>query len=123
MAFGFEGATGPRPARKLIAPGEAAGADRPLRQATVKLLDLRSSRVIETTPALDDGSYKFSTVEPGLYVLRVVPPAKDKKTEPASGDLAVELDPVAEESTIPEMKVLQSDCYGVQLSRAIAKDQ
>jgi hypothetical protein len=39
-----------------------------------------------------------------------------------SGDLAVELDPAAQESTIPELKVNQSDCAGVQLFRKVGKD-
>jgi hypothetical protein len=102
---------------KLIVANEAAGADRPLQQAAVKLLDLRSSRVIETTRTLDDGSYQFSTIEPGIYAVRVIPPAKNKKAKPVSGDRAVELDAAAHESTIPELKVLQSDCAGVQLLR------
>jgi hypothetical protein len=100
-----------------MAPAEGGEADRPVRSAKVQLVDLHSSRVIETTRALDDGSYQFSTIEPGVYDLRVIPPTKDKKTEPASGDVAIELDPVAHESTIPEMKVLQSECEGVQLLR------
>jgi hypothetical protein len=102
---------------KLIVPGEDAEAGRPLRHATVKLLDLRSSRVIETTRTLSDGSYQFSTIEPGLYALRVIPPTEDNKPKPASGDIAIELDPVAQDSAIPEMKVLQSECEGVQLVR------
>jgi hypothetical protein len=105
---------------KLIARGDGAAADRPLQSATVQLLDLRSSRVLETQHTIADGSYEFSTLEPGLYVFRVIPPAKNNKTEPASGDLAIELDPAAQESTIPEMKVLRSDCAGVQLLRRIA---
>jgi hypothetical protein len=101
---------------KLIAAGEDTDPDRPLVDTTVELVDLRSSRVIETQPTLADGSYEFSATEPGLYVIRVTPPAKDrKKTE--SGDLAIELDPAAHESTIPEMKVTQSDCVGVQFLR------
>jgi hypothetical protein len=102
---------------KLAVPQERAGADRPLRFATAQLVDLRSSRVIETQRTIADGSYEFSTVKPGLYVVRIIPPAKDKKKEAASGDLAVELDPVAQEPTIPEMRVLQSDCAGVQLEK------
>ncbi len=108
---------------KLIAPGEAAEPDRPFRLATVQLVDLHSSRVIETKSSTADGSYEFSTVEPGLYAVRVIPPTRDKKTEPASGNLAVELDPAAQQSTIPEMKVLQSECAGVQLLRRIAEDR
>jgi hypothetical protein len=108
---------------KLIAPGAASETDRPLQSATVQLVDLRSSRVLETQHAISDGSYEFSTIEPGLYVVRVIPPTKDKKTNPARGDLAVELDPTAQESTIPEMKVLQSDCAGVELLRRTAKDR
>ena len=109
---------------KLIVPGEAGEPDRPLQHATVKLLDLRSSRLIETTRTLDNGSYQFSTSEPGLYVVvQVIPPAKGNKKESASGDLAVELDPTTRESTIAEMEVQQSDCAGVQLLPRTAKNQ
>jgi hypothetical protein len=108
---------------KLIAPGESAVANRPLRSAMVQLVDLHSSRVLETQRTIADGSYGFSTTESGLYGVRIIPPAKDKKTEAASGDLAVELDPAAQESTIPELKVLQSDCAGVQVLRRIAEDR
>jgi hypothetical protein len=100
---------------KLVAPGERTEPDSPLQSATVQLVDLRSSRVIETQSTIDDGSYEFSTTEPGLYAVRVIPPTKDKKAEPASGDHAVELDPAALESTIPDLKVLQSACFGVQV--------
>jgi hypothetical protein len=108
---------------KLIAPGAAADAERTLQSATVQLVDLHSSRVVETRHTIVDGSYEFSTHEPGLYVVRVIPPVSDTKTKPASGDLAVELDPTAQESTIPEMKVLQSECAGVQLLRRTANGQ
>jgi len=102
---------------RLLSPSQGADAERPLRFATVELVDLRSSRVIETQHTVADGSYGFSTVDPGLYVVRVIPPAVDKKKVPASGDLAIELDRSAEQSSIPEVKVLQSDCAGVQLSQ------
>jgi hypothetical protein len=108
---------------KLIAPGAGADPDRPLQSATVQLVDLHSSRVVKTQRTLADGSYEFSTIEPGLYVVRVIPPAESKKKKPATGDLAVELDPAAQESTIPEMKVLQSECAGVQLLRKTAEDR
>ena len=107
---------------RLVAPGEGADTDRPLRSATVALVDLRSSRVVETQQTAEDGSYQFSTIEPGLYVVRVTPPVKDKKTKPISGDIAVELDPAARESAIPELKVEQSDCSGVQLLRKVGKE-
>ena len=94
----------------------------PLRLATVKLVDLRSSRVVETQRTIDDGSYEFSTIEPGLYVIRITPRVNEKKTKSLSGDLAVELDPAARESTIPELKVAQSDCAGVQLLRKVGKE-
>jgi hypothetical protein len=106
----------------LVVHSEAAGASRPLSQATVKLLDLRSSRVIETTRTRADGSYQFSTTEPGLYAVRVFPPSKDNKTEPASGDLAVELGPIARDPVIPEVEVQQSECAGVQLLQRTGKD-
>jgi hypothetical protein len=107
---------------KLVAPGGGTKADRPFRSAKVQLVDLRSSRVLETQRTFADGSYEFSTIEPGLYDFRVIPPADDRKTQPASGDLAVELDPAAQKATIPEMRVLQSDCAGVQLEK-IAEDR
>jgi hypothetical protein len=107
---------------KLIAPGKGTQADRPFRSAKVQLVDLRSSRVLETQRTFADGSYEFSTIEPGLYDFRVIPPANGKKTEAVSGDLAVELDPAAQKATIPEMRVLQSDCAGVQLEK-IAEDR
>lgn len=106
----------------LVVHSEAAGASRPLSQATVKLLDLRSSRVIETTRTRADGSYQFSTTEPGLYAVRVFPPSKDNKTEPVSGDLAVELGPIARGPVIPEVEVQQSECAGVQLLQRTGKD-
>jgi|SRR5208282_1649663 len=106
---------------RLITEGDESDPNRPLPLATVKLLDLRSSRVVETRHTSEDGSYEFSTIEPGLYVVRVTPP-EDKKTKPVSGDLAIELDPAARESTIPEVKVQQSDCAGVQLLRKVGKE-
>jgi hypothetical protein len=105
---------------KLITQAEETDVERPLQPATVELVDLRSSKVLETQSTIGDGSYEFSTIEPGLYVVRVIPPAKDEKTTPASGGIAIELDPAAKESTIPEMKVEQSECYGVQLLRRSA---
>lgn len=102
---------------KLITQAEEGDVVRPLQPATVELVDLRSSKVMETQRTIGDGSYEFSTIEPGLYVIRVIPPAKHEKTTPASGDISIELDPAAKESTIPEMKVEQSECYGVQLLR------
>jgi hypothetical protein len=107
---------------KLIAAGKDTDPDRPLPDTTVELVDLRSSRVVETQLTLADGSYEFSEREPGLYVVQVTPPAKDKK-KPESGYLAVELDPAAHESTIPDMKVTQSDCAGVQFLRKIGEDR
>lgn len=102
---------------RLLEPGAGNKPDRPSRSTKVNLVDLRSSRVVETQRTLEDGSYEFSTVEPGLFVVRVVPPTKDKKTKESSADLAVELDPIAQEPTIPELKVVQSECAGVQLLR------
>jgi hypothetical protein len=105
---------------KLITQTEETDVERPLQPATVELVDLRSSKVLETQSTIGDGSYEFLTIEPGLYVVRVIPPAKDEKTTPASGDIVIELDPAAKQSTIPEMKVEQSECAGVQLLRRAA---
>jgi hypothetical protein len=78
------------------------------------------SRLIESVQTDDNGSYEFSTAEPGLFVLRVKLPARGK-IESGKDDLAVELDPAAKEVSIPEMKVLQSECSGVQLFRRIGE--
>jgi hypothetical protein len=95
----------------------AAGNKRnhPLRAAAVELIDVYSSRVIAEQHTRDDGSYEFSTVEPGLYAVRVAPPYQDKHKQRQSGELAIELDPAAKKSTIPDLNVVQSECNGVQL--------
>jgi hypothetical protein len=106
---------------QLIEPGKGT-ANRPFQWATVELVDLRSSRVMEAQRTTADGSYEFSRTEPGPYVVRIIPVSKDKKAEPKSG-LGIELDPVAQESTIPQLKVVQSECAGVQLLRRTANDE
>jgi hypothetical protein len=106
---------------RLITSGVKTGVELPLSSATVDLLELRSSRVIETQTTEADGSYLFSTVEPGLYVVRITHADEDKKQTKVSADLSVELNPAARESTIPELKVVQSDCAGVQLLRRVEK--
>jgi hypothetical protein len=106
---------------KLITQAGGSDVERPLQPATVELVGLRSLKVLETQSTIGDGSYEFSTIEPGLYVVRVIPPAKDEKTTAASGNIAIELDPAAKESTIPDLKVEQSECAGVQLFRRDAK--
>jgi hypothetical protein len=125
--IGIEWPLNSRPVRTLhgtlLTTVEGSSSDRPLQSAAVMLMDLRSSRVLETQHTIADGSYEFSTTEPGLYVVRVTPPAKDKKTKPQSRDIAIELDPAAQESAIPDMKVQQSDCNGVQLLRRVATDR
>lgn len=87
----------------------------PLRAATVELVGVYSSKVIEQQHIRADGSYEFSTVEPGLYALRVTPPYQNRRKEPQSGELAIELDLAARKSTIPDINVVQSDYNGVQL--------
>ncbi len=106
---------------KLIAQANDTGTDRPLQLATVELLDLRSSKVLETQITIGDGSYEFSTIDSGLYAVRVRLPAKDEKTTPSSDYIAIEVDPAANKSTIPELKVQQSECDGVQLLRKVAQ--
>jgi len=108
---------------RLLGPGLGDEPDHPYLAATVNLVDLRSSRVVETQRTLEDGSYQFSTVESGLFVVRVIPPAKGKKTNDLSGDLSVELDAAAQEPTVPALKVVESECDGVQLLRETKSGQ
>ena len=87
----------------------------PLLRTAVELLDLRTGRVIEKSFTAADGSFAFSTVDSGL-------PPKENVGQ-SSRELAVELDPAAKEGSIPEMKVLQSECGGAQLFRKAKSDK
>lgn len=89
----------------------------PLHDIKVELLELRTGKLIESARTNTDGLYDFSQTKPGLYALRVTPKPLSDKDKPQSHDIAVELDPQALEGMIPEMKVLQSECAGVQLFR------
>jgi len=102
---------------KLITTSKETDGELPLQPGTVELVDLRSSKVLETQSTIGDGSYEFSTLEPGVYVVRVIPPTKDEKKTATSGDIVIELDTAAKASAIPKMKVVQSECAGVQLFR------
>jgi hypothetical protein len=64
---------------KLITQTDEADVELSLQPAAVELVDLRSSKVMETQNTIGDGSYEFSTIETGLYVVRVIPPAKNEK--------------------------------------------
>jgi hypothetical protein len=88
----------------------------PLRNTVVELRDVYTARLIESGSTDVNGDYQFSTTDPGLYALRLVLPKKGHAGF-ENRDLAVELDPSAKEYSIPEMKVVQSDCYGVELLR------
>lgn len=93
----------------------------PLRNTLVELRDVYTGRLIESGSTDANGDYQFSTTTPGLYALRLVLPKKGQ-TGFENRDLAVELEPSAKEYSIPEMKVVQSDCYGVQLLRRSPTD-
>lgn len=102
---------------RLTTSKEVSDDGMPWRDGDVEILDLRTGRLIESTHTDGDGGYEFAVAEPGLYVFRAMMAAKKKGNEPESHDLALELDPSAKEGTIPEMKVIRSDCDGVQLLR------
>jgi hypothetical protein len=88
----------------------------PLRNAVVELRDVYTARLIESGSTDANGDYEFATTDPGLYALRLVLPKKGQAGL-ESRDLAIELDATAKDYSIPEMKVVQSDCYGIQLLR------
>jgi hypothetical protein len=100
---------------------EVNDAEIPLRNTLVELRDVYTGRLIESGFTDVNGDYQFSTTNPGLYALRLVLPKKEQAGF-ENRDLAVELDPSAKEYSIPEMKVVQSDCYGVQLLRRSPTD-
>jgi hypothetical protein len=95
--------------------------DIPLRNAPVELLDPYTSKLIESGRTDVNGDYEFATRIPGVYALRLRLAKKD-----GSGfetrDLPAELDPAAKEYSIPEMKAVHSDCYGLQLLRRIGTE-
>lgn len=97
----------------------------PLRNATVELRDVYTSRLLETASTDANGDYEFTTSAPGLYALRLVLPTRTE-ADFENRDLAVELDPSAKEFSISEMKVVQSGgCHyggGVQLLRKSSVD-
>jgi protocatechuate 3,4-dioxygenase beta subunit len=93
----------------------------PLRNASVELHDLRTGRLLESVFTDANGDYEFATKDSGIYALRLTLPKKGK-ADPDHRDLAIELDPVAKEGSIPEMKVAQSDCSGVQLFQRSQED-
>jgi hypothetical protein len=101
---------------------EVSDPEIPLRNTIVELRDVYTGRLIESGSTDANGDYQFSTTTPGLYALRLVLPKKGQAGV-ENRDLAVELDPSAKEYSIPEMKVVQSDCYGVELLRRSPTDE
>jgi len=90
--------------------------DVPMQNHRVDLLDLRTARLVESVQTNANGEYEFKTAEPGLYALRVSLPMKGEQSF-ESHDLAIEVTPAASDYSLPEMKVAQSDCNGVQFYR------
>ena len=99
---------------KLVTSLRSTDSGSPLRKTRVQLLDLHTGQLIEQTMTESDGSYSLSTILPGVYVLRITPPIRKDFTE-SSRDTAVEVDGSASEASLPTMKVLQSECDGVEL--------
>jgi len=93
----------------------------PLRNTVVELRDVYTGKLIESGSTDANGDYEFATTDPGLYALRLVLPKKGQAGF-ENRDLAVELEPSAKEYSIPELKVVQSDCASVQLFRRSAAD-
>ena len=94
---------------RLSVSDEPSGPEIPLRKAIVELRDVYTARLIETEATDANGDYEFATTTPRVYALRLILPEKNGSgTE--TRDLAIELDPAAEEISIPGMKVVQSDC-------------
>ena len=100
---------------RLSTSEELDGPSTPLHGAKVELLDLRTGRLIETAETDMDGSYNFSELRRGLYDLRVTPPVPLERGKILSRELAIQLDASGKHGMIPELKVMQSECAGVQL--------
>ena len=108
---------------KLSISTRPEASDSPLRSTEVALFDLRTSRLIESGETGEDGLYEFATVDSGLYALRVALRSKIRENESESHYLAIELDPAADEATIPELKVATSDCAGGHLYRKVDENR
>jgi hypothetical protein len=100
---------------------ELNGPEVALRSVEINLLDLRTARRIESAQTDANGDYEFATRDPGIYALRLT---LAKNGEPSSEyrDLAIELDPAAEENSIPGMTLVPSNCTGLQLLRRSESD-
>jgi len=100
----------------VLPPGEPL-VDRsvPLSDTKMELPDLCTGHAIAQTTTDTEGSF-FYACGSGVYALRVTPP-KNKDVNEPSEQTAVELDSTAKLPSLPQRKVLQSRCDGVQLSR------
>jgi hypothetical protein len=90
--------------------------DIPLQNAVVELRDVYTAKLIESGSTDANGDYEFATTDPGLYALRLVLPKKGEAGF-ENRDLPIVLDPAAKKISIPQLRVVQSDCAGVQLFR------
>jgi hypothetical protein len=107
--------------RFSVSPEQGNNVEIPLRNASIELRDLRTSRLIESAQTDANGDYEFTTKDSRLYALRLTLP-KDGGDGSVYHEVAIELDPAAKEISIPAMKAVQSDCNGLQLFQRSEKD-
>ncbi len=81
----------------------------PFQFASLEVLDLRTAFPVASALTDSDGHYLFSTVMPGLYVLRVSFPAQ-KGMEAATHDIPVEVNSEADDEELPAIKFERSEC-------------
>jgi len=74
--------------------------------ALVQLLELRTSRVLDSTRTDAAGVYKLRPQHNGVYVLRFSPPGKPERHQ----DIAVELDDGSLNDQLPTLALQLSDC-------------
>ncbi len=94
---------------------ESNPAELPLRGASVALLNVYTGRSIESTLTDVNGDFEFATRDPGIYALRLTLPKKDEAGS-EDRELAIVVDPTADQDSILEMKAVQTECNGLQLS-------
>lgn len=95
----------------------------PLRNTVLELRNVYTATLIESGSTDANGDHEFATTDAGLYALRLVLPSKKRESGFENRDLPVILDPAAKEVSISEMKVVPSDCAGIQLFRRSAADE
>jgi hypothetical protein len=102
---------------KLVKAADARRKIRPLRGASVELLDLRTARTIARTTTDAKGNYDLPATAPGLYALRISLLDQNGNRGSDRKDLAIELKPESAREKLPTLEAEKNECSGFQVSQ------